>query len=98
MTIRGLCLSIVFCVLSALSNSTHAGEATAQHLLDSIQEVSGVQGLSAAVLKDGDIIWTGQSGCSDAERLVPVTDWTQFRIASVSKLFAAAIALKLTES
>lgn len=88
----------ICCALSTLLGSAHAGETTAQHLLDSLQVVSGAPGLSAAVMKDGEIIWTGQSGFTDAERLIPITERTQFRIASVSKLFAAAMALKLSEA
>src|SRR5262245_4810434 len=51
-------------------------------------------GLSVAVARDGDIVWTESFGWADVEGRVPVTPRTQFRLGSVSKtLTAAAIAL-----
>ncbi|MDZ3832112.1 MAG: serine hydrolase domain-containing protein [Sphingopyxis sp.] len=69
----------------------------AQRLLDHIRETSGVPGMAAAVWKDGAILWEGQSGLRDIEQQRPVTPDTLFRLASVSKLFAATAAAKLAE-
>jgi len=69
----------------------------AQHLLSSLQEMTGVPGMSAAVSKDGEIVWSGAAGLVDAENNIPADDDTMFRIASVSKLFTAALVLKLAE-
>jgi serine beta-lactamase-like protein LACTB len=51
-------------------------------------------GLSVAVARDGEIVWTEGFGWADLEGRRPVTPRTQFRLGSVSKtLTAAAIAL-----
>jgi CubicO group peptidase (beta-lactamase class C family) len=51
-------------------------------------------GVSVAVARDGDIVWTEGFGWADVEDRVPVTPRTQFRLGSVSKtLTAAAVAL-----
>jgi CubicO group peptidase (beta-lactamase class C family) len=51
-------------------------------------------GLSVAVARDGDIVWTEGFGWADLEDRAPATPRTQFRLGSVSKtLTAAAIAL-----
>lgn len=51
-------------------------------------------GLSVAVARDGEIVWTEGFGWADLEGRVPVTPRTQFRLGSVSKtLTAAAVAL-----
>jgi len=51
-------------------------------------------GVSVAVARDGEIVWTEGFGWADIEDRVPVTPHTQFRLGSVSKtLTAAAIAL-----
>ena len=84
-------------VAALLSEPATAQDSPAQHLLSSLQEMTGVPGMSAAVSKDGEIIWIGVAGFMDVEGGVPVDDDTQFRIASVSKLFAAALVLKLAD-
>ena len=51
-------------------------------------------GLSVAVAKNGEIVWTEGFGWADLEGRLPVTPRTQFRLGSVSKtLTAAALAL-----
>ena len=51
-------------------------------------------GVSVAVARDGQIVWTEGFGWADVEDRVPVTPRTQFRLGSVSKtLTAAAVAL-----
>jgi CubicO group peptidase (beta-lactamase class C family) len=51
-------------------------------------------GLSVAVARDGEIVWTEGFGWADLEQRVAVTPRTQFRLGSVSKtLTATALAL-----
>ncbi|KQW51403.1 MULTISPECIES: serine hydrolase [unclassified Roseateles] len=70
-------------------------EQQAQALLDALREVSGVAGMSAAVWQDGKLRWQGGSGWRDAEQRLPVQSDTRFRLASVSKLFAAVAVAQL---
>ncbi|WP_375205740.1 serine hydrolase domain-containing protein [Hyphococcus sp.] len=88
-----LAAAMFFC---AATGEGLAGEKEAQALLDAIADMSGAPGLSAAVSQNGIMIWAGQSGFADLERKKPVTQTTRFRIASVSKLLTAALALKLS--
>ena len=51
-------------------------------------------GLSVAVARDGEVVWTEGFGWADLEDRIPVTPRTQFRLGSVSKtLTASAVAL-----
>lgn len=70
-------------------------ETQAQALLDALREAGGVPGMSAAVWQDGKLRWQGSSGLRDVERKLPVRADTRFRLASVSKLFAATAAAQL---
>lgn len=68
-----------------------------QRLLDALREVSGVPGFSAAVWRDGQVVWSGTSGMRNVEQGLPVTTETRFRLASVSKLITATAAARLAE-
>lgn len=70
---------------------------TAQSLLDALRAVNGVPGLGAAVWRDGRVVWTGCSGWRDVEARLPVQADTVFRLASVSKVYAATLAARLAE-
>lgn len=69
----------------------------AQFLLDELRDMNGVPGLSAAVATAEGLAWIGTSGWADVESQRPVRPGTTFRMASVSKLLAASLALRLWE-
>ncbi|RZJ07237.1 MAG: class A beta-lactamase-related serine hydrolase [Rubrivivax sp.] len=82
--------------LFSLAAQAQAGpDRQAQAMLDTLRELSGVPGMSAAVWQDGQLRWQGTSGWRDTERRLPVEAETRFRLASVSKLFAATAAAQL---
>ncbi len=70
-------------------------ERHAQALLDAMREAAAVPGMAAAVWQDGRLRWQGGSGWRDVEKQLPVQADTRFRLASVSKLFAATAAAQL---
>lgn len=70
---------------------------TAQALLDAAREVSGVPGFSAAVWREGDVVWTGTTGMRDIEAGLPVDRDTRFRLASVSKLVTVTAVARLAQ-
>lgn len=74
-------------------------EATAisQAMLDAVQQVSGVPGLSAAVWRNGSVVWAGTTGARNLEQALPVERDTRFRLASVSKLVTVTALAKLAE-
>src|SRR5262245_14501764 len=55
---------------------------------------ANLPGLSVAVARDGEVVWTEGFGWADVDDYKPATPRTQFRLGSVSKtLTAAAVAL-----
>ena len=62
-----------------------------------MRSFSHVPGVSAAVTIDGQLVWSGVSGWADVEARSPVTPESRFRLASVTKLYTATLALRLSE-
>ena len=56
---------------------------------------AGLPGCSAAVSREGEVIWAGAAGLADLANGVPDTTQTRFDIASVSKQFTATAILML---
>lgn len=86
--------------------------ATLQSIIDpDLQEVVGrarnhflgmkeerqIPGLSIAVTVKNKLVWAEAAGFANVENQIPVTPETQFRVHSVSKLFTAALTMKLVE-
>lgn len=69
----------------------------AESAANEILTAQKVPGLAFAVAIDGKIVWSEGFGSADVEKNVPVTPGTRFRIGSISKLFTAAAAAKLSE-
>ena len=90
--------------LGALAAAGHGGEPQLQARLDRLeaefQELRGalkIPGLSIAVVKDQRLLWAKGLGFADLEQRLPSTDNTPYRIASLTKPFAATLALQLVE-
>ena len=60
--------------------------------LDAVEQSGQVSGLAAAVVKGDKVLVQRGVGYADAERSLPVTTDTVFRLASLSKAFASALA------
>ena len=54
--------------------------------------------LSAAVLRDGELVWQTAIGVADVEAGVEATPDTQFRIGSITKTFTAAAVMQLRDA
>jgi CubicO group peptidase (beta-lactamase class C family) len=97
-TVRLLAATAWLCFAPPVAaEPTADAAATAQRLLDTLRETTAVPGLGAAVWQDGRVVWEGSTGLRDVEGRLPVTPDTLFRLASVSKLFAATAAAKLAD-
>ncbi len=57
-----------------------------------------VPSISAGILVDGKIIWTGTAGFSDIEQQIKPTEETLYRIGSISKVLTTALVLRLSET
>src|SRR5580765_2848531 len=71
-----------------------AAIAESRRLAHALLLQDNLPGLSVAVSRNGEIVWTEGFGWADVEDRAPVSPRTQFRLGSVSKtLTAAAVAL-----
>ena len=57
-----------------------------------------IPGLSACIVRDGEIIWNGAYGYADIENNIEVTDSTLFSLASISKPFTGTALMQLWEA
>ena len=69
----------------------------ADALLEDLRAANNVPGMAAAVWHQGKLVWHGETGFADLETSRLVRPSTQFRLASVSKVFAATGAALLAE-
>lgn len=90
---------VLACVLgAACAPAEDQSVLAARALLDSVMEANSIPGLSVAVGRGSQVIWSEGFGYSDLTHDVMVTPLTKFRVGSVSKpITAAAIAVLLEE-
>lgn len=89
-------LSITF--LLSCSISVFAQNEKAEADLREIMKKLDVVGLSVAVVKKGEIIYTNSFGLKNIETKAPLSDTDIFRIASISKSFSATSIMQLREA
>jgi serine beta-lactamase-like protein LACTB, mitochondrial len=97
-------MAIGLCLLSAAS-VLHAQEARVspderaklEAAISKFMAANSVPGLSAAVVQNGEYLWSGGFGMADLENFVPATAETLYRLASVSKPLTAVGAMQLWE-
>ncbi len=78
-----------------------ASEATGAELgrLVAVEQAeSRLPSVSAAVLRDGEVVWSGAVGLADAEGERKATPDTQYRIGSITKTFTAAAIMQLRDT
>lgn len=71
-----------------------------QHLeamIDTGMRNDKVTGLSIAIVDDQRVLWARGFGWADAQKKIPASAQTVYRMGSISKLFTTAAALKLVE-
>src|SRR3990172_5027522 len=56
-----------------------------------------IPGLSACILKEGELVWHKAYGYANVERKIPVIDSTLFYLASISKTFTGTALMQLYE-
>ena len=65
--------------------------------LDALRENLRIPGMSAAVIKDQQLVWTRGFGHADLERGAPARPNTPYTLASLTKPFGSALLLRLVE-
>ena len=71
-------------------------EALVDEAMAAGMDESGVPGAVVIVVKDGQVLLAKGYGLADVEAGVPVTPHTAFRVASISKVFTATAAVRLS--
>jgi CubicO group peptidase (beta-lactamase class C family) len=93
------CVRAIALVCLALAVSPLAPSAATPGALDEaiprLMEEAGVPGLSAALIEDGRVVWTGAFGVRTAETGEPVDGETMFEAASMTKPVCAYAALRM---
>jgi len=79
------------------ANAPAEASATLKQLLDSVRQKSGVQGIAVSIIEGGKEPTFITSGFADFEQRTAITDHTQFRFGSVSKMLVAMSVMKLVE-
>jgi CubicO group peptidase (beta-lactamase class C family) len=71
--------------------------ALAEAWLEAQQAYDRVPGLSAAIVHDQELLWSGASGYADLESKQPAKDDTIYGICSISKLFTGIAVMQLRD-
>ena len=85
-----------FVLLFASSCSTFPTEQTDQAIQAVLEEFQAI-GISAAVVKDGEIVYNKSFGYKDLESKTPLANDDMMRIASISKSFTATSLMQFVE-
>ncbi len=65
--------------------------------ISKFMSAASVPGLSAAAVRNGEVIWAEGFGMADLENFVPATTRTLYRLGSISKSLTATAAIELWE-
>lgn len=94
----GLCLLSAAALVRAQDARVSPDErAKLEGAISKFMAANSVPGLSAAVVQNGEYLWSGGFGMADLENFVPATAETLYRLASVSKPLTAVGAMELWE-
>lgn len=89
-----------FILTAVIAFSGHAQVKTkeAEAELDSILKKFEAVGLSVAVVKNGELVYSKAFGLKDIEKNIPLKENDIFRIASISKSFSATAIMQLVDA
>jgi CubicO group peptidase (beta-lactamase class C family) len=106
---KHLTLAVTSCLLVGMSLSCReepglntgvsAGKVIAgmEETLPRLMDEAGIPGLSIALIRDGETVWSGAYGVKNALTADPVTKTTIFEAASLTKPFFAYYVMKMVE-
>jgi CubicO group peptidase (beta-lactamase class C family) len=96
------CWFLLACVLLAATVSgaqeSKLAPATRKEIENAVAKfmaLNSVPGISVAVVKNGEYVWSAGFGMADLENSVPATSQTLYRLASLSKPITAVAAMQL---
>lgn len=91
-------ISLSLIILSAATSSCFAQAKQAETEIAAIMKEMKAVGISVAVVKGNDIIYTHSFGLKNIENNTPLSDHDLFRIASISKSFSATSVMQLRDA
>jgi len=83
--------------MSVLDKKVASGIRVFESWTQSQMAYSGQPGLSVAVVKDQEVVWSNGYGYSDVENEIEATPETIYRIASITKLFTSTAIMQLRD-
>ena len=86
---RSKAILVAVCVLGWAGSSAASDVTSFEAALDKLVTDNNLPGLSAGIVKDQKLVWSRGFGYADLEQEIPATASTPYRLASVSKPFAA---------
>jgi D-alanyl-D-alanine carboxypeptidase len=89
--------AIMIAILAIIVSACGTVEEKAEKKINQFMEKSGTLGLAVAVVKDGQVVYTGSFGQRTPDDETPLKDGDIFRIASISKSFTTTTLMKLVE-
>jgi len=92
-----LALMVVACSSPAPASRFTQSLAAFEGDLEALRQELKIPGLSAAVVKDGQVVWARGLGFADVEKGIPATPETPYHLASVTKPFAALVIMQLVQ-
>ena len=65
--------------------------------LEDLRDEQSIPGMSAAIAREGEILWSRGFGWADRENKIPATEESIYHLASLTKPFAATVLLQLVQ-
>ena len=65
--------------------------------LDALRRQAGIPGLSAVILRNGNIVWESGLGVQNIERNLPATPETPYYLGDLTQVFTATMVLQCIE-
>lgn len=102
-SVAAACAWVVAFLLGAHGAAAQTGklatekQARIESAISKFMTESQTPGVSAAVVQDGELVWSAGFGMADLENSVPATANTVYRLASISKTLTATAAMALWE-
>ena len=85
------------CAVAQTGKLSAENRSKVENVVSRFMEASKAPGISAAVVQNGEFVWSGGFGMADLESSVPATSQTLYRIGSISKPITATAAMVLWE-
>jgi CubicO group peptidase (beta-lactamase class C family) len=85
------------CAVAQTGKLSAENRSKIENAVSKFMEASKAPGISAAVVQNGEFVWSEGFGMADLENSVPATSQTLYRISSISKPITATAAMVLWE-